>query len=58
MGAQIASFFRNVRAEGGQTYVEYALVLVFVAVAVTVLAAWTGLDNGLVTALQSVIDAL
>jgi Flp pilus assembly pilin Flp len=48
----------NARGEEGQTFVEYALVLVLVAVAVSVLAAWTNLDTAIGTALQSVADAL
>jgi Flp pilus assembly pilin Flp len=46
------------RDQSGQTFVEYALVLVLVAVAVSVLAAWTNLDTAIGTALQSVADAL
>jgi Flp pilus assembly pilin Flp len=33
------------RGEQGQTFVEYALVLLLVAVAVSVLAAWTNLGT-------------
>jgi Flp pilus assembly pilin Flp len=45
-------------SDAGQTYVEYALVIALLAVAVAVLNAWTGLENGLVAAFQSVINAL
>jgi Flp pilus assembly pilin Flp len=48
----------HARDESGQTFVVYALVLVLVAVAVSVLAAWTNLDTAIGDALQSVADAL
>jgi Flp pilus assembly pilin Flp len=48
----------DARDESGQTFVEYALVLILVAVAVSVLAAWTNLDNAIGTALQSVANKL
>ncbi len=44
--------------EDGQTFVEYALVLVLVAVAVAVLASWTSLGTAIGDALTSVINAL
>jgi len=46
------------RDEDGQTFVEYSLVLVLVAVATSVLAAWTNLDNAISAALASVVAAL
>jgi Flp pilus assembly pilin Flp len=55
--ATVTSRF-DARSESGQTFVEYALVLILVAVAVSVLAAWTNLDNAIGTALQSVADKL
>jgi Flp pilus assembly pilin Flp len=55
--ATVTSRF-DARGESGQTFVEYALVLILVAVAVSVLAAWTNLDNAIGTALQSVADKL
>ena len=48
----------NARQECGQTFVEYALVLVLVAVAVSVLAAWGDLATAIGDALASVGDAL
>ena len=48
----------DARGEEGQTFVEYALVLILVAVAVAVLAAWTNFDNAIGTALTSVINKL
>jgi Flp pilus assembly pilin Flp len=44
--------------DDGQTYVEYALVAVLVAVGVSVLAAWANLGTAFAAALQSVADAL
>jgi Flp pilus assembly pilin Flp len=35
----------SLRRQEGQTFVEYALVLLLVAVAVSVLAAWTNLGT-------------
>jgi len=48
----------DARGEEGQTFVEYALVLILVAVAVAVLAAWTNLDTAIGNALTSVINKL
>ena len=46
------------RREEGQTFVEYALVLVLVAVAAVALAQWDSLVNAIGDALQKVIDVL
>ena len=54
--AALASRAADAGDESGQTFVEYALVLV--AVAVSVLAAWTNLDTAIGNALQSVANAL
>jgi Flp pilus assembly pilin Flp len=56
--AALASRMPDAGDERGQTFVEYALVLVLVAVAVSVLAAWTNLDKAIGDALQSVADAM
>lgn len=56
--AALASRVPDAGGERGQTFVEYALVLVLVAVAVSVLAAWTNLDTAIGNALQSVANAL
>jgi Flp pilus assembly pilin Flp len=56
--AALVSRVPDTRDEKGQTFVEYALTLVLVAVAVSVLAAWTNLDKAIGDALQKVADAL
>lgn len=56
--AALVSRVPNTRDEKGQTFVEYALVLVLVAVAVSVLGAWTDLDTAIGDALKKVADAL
>jgi Flp pilus assembly pilin Flp len=48
----------DARGEEGQTFVEYALVLILVAVAVAVLTAWSGLDTAIGNAISSVIAKL
>jgi Flp pilus assembly pilin Flp len=48
----------DLRGEDGQTFVEYALVLILVAVAVAVLTAWSGLDTAIGNAISSVINQL
>jgi Flp pilus assembly pilin Flp len=42
--------------EGGQTYVEYALILA--AIASIVLAGWTNLDGAINAAIANVVNAL
>jgi Flp pilus assembly pilin Flp len=42
--------------ERGQTYVEYALILV--AITAIVLAGWTNLDNAINAAISNVVTAL
>ncbi len=42
--------------ERGQTYVEYALILV--AITAVVLAGWTNLDNAINAAISQVVTAL
>ena len=56
--AALASRAADAGDESGQTFVEYALVLVLVAVAVSVLAAWTNLDTAIGGALQNVANSL
>lgn len=46
------------RREDGQTFVEYALVLVLVAVAAVALTQWEAFVTAIGDALQKVIDVL
>lgn len=48
----------RLRREDGQAFVEYALVLTLVGVAVALLAQWTNFTNEISNSLQKVIDAL
>ena len=48
----------RLRREEGQAFVEYALVITLVAVAVALLAQWTNLTTAIHDSLQKVIDAL
>jgi Flp pilus assembly pilin Flp len=48
----------ELKDERGQTFVEYALLLTLVAVAVAALAAWSGLVTGLGTAITNVTSKL
>jgi Flp pilus assembly pilin Flp len=50
----IQGYLVALRREEAQTFVEYALVLVLVAVAVSMLVAWTNFDNAISTALSNV----
>jgi Flp pilus assembly pilin Flp len=49
---------QNLKDESGQTFVEYALVLVLVAVAVVTIGAFTGLSGEIAGALDKVEAAL
>jgi Flp pilus assembly pilin Flp len=46
-----------VREEGGQTFVEYTLVLAAIVVGVLLLATWTGLTTVIQTAVDTVAGA-
>lgn len=48
----------RLRREDGQAFVEYALVLTLVAVAVALLAQWTNFTTEISNSLQKVINAL
>jgi Flp pilus assembly pilin Flp len=48
----------DLKKEDGQTFVEYAMVLTVVAVAVVVLAAWTDLGTAISDAIGNVVDEL
>jgi Flp pilus assembly pilin Flp len=49
---------QNLKDESGQTFVEYALVLVLVAVAVVTVGAFTGLAGEIKAAIDKVILAI
>jgi Flp pilus assembly pilin Flp len=51
-----SSLLAGLRDESGQTYVEYALILV--AITSIVLAGWTNLDNAINAAIANVVTAL
>jgi Flp pilus assembly pilin Flp len=48
----------RLRREEGQTFVEYALVILLIAVAVGTLAAWDGLRDAITTAIGDMTDAV
>jgi Flp pilus assembly pilin Flp len=48
----------RLRREEGQTFVEYALVILLIAVAVGTLAAWDGLREAITTAIGDMTDAI
>jgi Flp pilus assembly pilin Flp len=48
----------DLKKEDGQTFVEYALVLSVIVVAVLLAATWTGLAGGIEGAIKAVTDKL
>ena len=48
----------RLRRQDGQAFVEYALVLTLVAVAVALLTQWSAFTDAITNSLQKVIDAL
>ena len=50
--------FDSLRRDEGQTFVEYALVLLVIALAFSALLAWTNLGNAIGTAVGKVTTAL
>ena len=57
LGAQ-SSLANRLRREEGQAFVEYALVLTLVAVAVALLTQWSAFTSAITGSLQRVIDVL
>ncbi|HZU20114.1 MAG TPA: Flp family type IVb pilin [Gaiellaceae bacterium] len=53
----VAAAARTAEDEG-QTFVEYALILTLVSIAIAVLAAWTNLGNGITSAMNTVVSHL
>jgi Flp pilus assembly pilin Flp len=48
----------NLRKEDGQTFVEYALILAVVVVAVLLAVTWTGLGEAIDAAITKVSEAI
>jgi Flp pilus assembly pilin Flp len=57
VGALVARI-ENIKDEGGQTFVEYALVLSVIVVGLLVITAWTGLGAQITNAVAKVGDSL
>jgi Flp pilus assembly pilin Flp len=49
---------QDLKKEDGQTFVEYALVLAVVVVAVLLAVTWTGLGDALDAAITKISDAI
>jgi Flp pilus assembly pilin Flp len=56
VGALVARI-ENIKDEGGQTFVEYALVLAVIVVGVLLAATWLGLTTAIQGAIDDVIAA-
>jgi Flp pilus assembly pilin Flp len=54
----VHGFRTRLRTERGQTFVEYALVLVVVVVGVLLAATWSGLATMMQTAISAVTGAV
>jgi len=54
----VHGFRTRLRTERGQTFVEYALVLVVVVVGVLLAATWSGLATMMQTAISAVAGAI
>jgi len=50
----ISKRLEGLASERGQAFVEYAILLVFIAIAAAVLTAFTGLGSSITTALSNV----
>jgi Flp pilus assembly pilin Flp len=55
-GALVARI-ENIKEEGGQTFVEYALVLAVIVVGVLLAAVWTGLTDAIQGAIDTVVGS-
>jgi Flp pilus assembly pilin Flp len=54
----IDSLLARVRAEQGQTFVEYALILAVVVVGVLLAVTWSGLGDAIQAAIDTVSGAI
>jgi len=55
---RVSRRLEGLASERGQAFVEYAILLVFIAIAATVLAAFTGLGGDIKTALTNIGNQL
>ena len=58
IGVNIRAHLDDLRRQDGQAFVEYALVITLVAVAVALLTQWGAFRTAIHDSLQKVIDAL
>jgi Flp pilus assembly pilin Flp len=58
LGVNLRSLAHDLRSQEGQAFVEYALVITLVAVAVALLTQWGTFTTAIHDSLQKVIDAL
>jgi Flp pilus assembly pilin Flp len=58
LGVNMRSLAHDLEAQEGQAFVEYALVITLVAVAVALLTQWGTFTTAIHDSLQKVIDAL
>jgi Flp pilus assembly pilin Flp len=56
--ARLAGWFEELKNEDGQTFVEYALILAVVVVAVLLAVTWTGLGTAIQNAITQVSNAI
>jgi Flp pilus assembly pilin Flp len=56
--ARLAGWFEGLKSEDGQTFVEYALILAVVVVAVLLAVTWTGLGTAIQNAITQVSNAI
>jgi Flp pilus assembly pilin Flp len=58
LAARFAGWFEGRENEDGQTFVEYALILAVVVVAVLLAVTWTGLGTAIQNAITQVSNAI
>ena len=58
VSALTAAAARRVRREGGQTFVEYALILAVVVVGILLAVTWSGLGDAIQAAIDAVTNAI
>jgi Flp pilus assembly pilin Flp len=55
--AWVGALVAGIKDEAGQTFVEYALVLAVIVVAVLLAATWTGLTGAIQGAIDTVVNS-